>query len=617
MGVSFYYIATRALDLITVILPPALPATLSVGVAAAVDRLKQKRILCVNAAKINVLSKIDRICFDKTGTLTDDGLKIFQVLPIRSGQFSSHMPDIKRFRSSSPHLYRLMTMCHNLKEYDNHLVGDPLEIEMFRFTQNVLPKNSDRGFHFRIGNDERWNILHEFDFSHDLRRMSVLTQESNSSSLVIFTKGSPEAIKCLCLAETGTSNLLIINYEYFLVPDAYDDILETYASDGYRIIACAYRVLDQASSIVDRGRGFFENRMIFLGFVVFENQLKPVTVSVLDEIKRANISTVMVTGDNVFTAISVARACRIVGVHEDVFLPNSFGLNRMDLVIKSRKCRSSPQISLESISEADIAIACSGDNFDCILSTLESSLMGKFLRHCRIYFRMSPMQKKRLVEAYQTIGECVCFCGDGANDCAALTAADVGVSLSKAETSVAAPFTSNVCDISCIPILLRNGRSSIITSIASFKFMSLYSIIQFTTLSFLYTFGSTLSDWQFIYMDLVLIIPLGILINKYAPAENLSLKRPGIKLISLSVLGPVFIQMFLQAIFQAGVFYYTRTFISQTEFADGPNVENAEATCLAQFSNFVYIAQALIFSEGYPHRQSHYCKPLYHTKIYL
>jgi cation-transporting ATPase 13A3/4/5 len=184
-------------------------------------------------------------------------------------------------------------------------------------------------------------------------------------------------------------------------------------------------------------------------------------------------------------------------------------------------------------------------------------------------------------------------------------AADVGVSLSQAEASVAAPFTSNTCDISSVLVLLKNGRSSLVTSFVSFKFMAMYSIIQFTTLSFLYTFGSALSDWQFIYMDLLLILPFGVLINKYGPSNKLSTMKPSAKLISSPVLVSLFLQMILQAVFQGLIFIETRRRFGPSAFLDGPNVENIEATSLAMFSVFLYLAQGLIFSEGKPHRQAY------------
>ena len=68
----------------------------------------------------------------------------------------------------------------------------------------------------------------------------------------------------------------------------------------------------------------------------------------------------------------------------------------------------------------------------------------------QVFARMSPDEKHELVEKLQSMGYCVGFCGDGANDCGALKAADVGLSLSEAEASVAAPFTSRTMDIGCI-----------------------------------------------------------------------------------------------------------------------------------------------------------------------
>lgn len=136
----------------------------------------------------------------------------------------------------------------------------------------------------------------------------------------------------------------------------------------------------------------------------------------------------------------------------------------------------------------------------------------QMLAHGQIFARMSPDEKHELVEKLQSIGYCCGFCGDGANDCGALKAADVGISLSEAEASVAAPFTSQVFDISCVPeiirydfaflidgfcyLFLREGRAALVTSFCCFKYMSLYSAIQFISVSILYASGSNLGDFQ-------------------------------------------------------------------------------------------------------------------------
>ena len=76
--------------------------------------------------------------------------------------------------------------------------------------------------------------------------------------------------------------------------------------------------------------------------------------------------------------------------------------------------------------------------------------LQRMLINGKVFARMSPDEKHELVEKLQSIDYTCGFCGDGANDCGALKAADVGISLSEAEASVAAPFTSRVFDIRCV-----------------------------------------------------------------------------------------------------------------------------------------------------------------------
>ena len=124
---------------------------------------------------------------------------------------------------------------------------------------------------------------------------------------------------------------------------------------------------------------------------------------------------------------------------------------------------------------------------------------------------MSPDGKAELVESLQDNLEIhVGMCGDGANDCGALKTAAVGISLSEAEASIAAPFTSQVQDIRCVVTLLREGKAAMITSFQAFKFIELYSVIQLISCSMLYAIGNNITDSQFLYIDLIALVPLSI-----------------------------------------------------------------------------------------------------------
>ena len=133
------------------------------------------------------------------------------------------------------------------------------------------------------------------------------------------------------------------------------------------------------------------------------------------------------------------------------------------------------------------------------------------LAKASVYARMSPDDKAELVDSLQTELKINCgMCGDGANDCGALKTAAVGISLSEAEASIAAPFTSKIQDISCVITLLREGKALLVTTTQAFKFIELYSIIQLLNVSMLYSAGLNLTDSQFLYIDLVALIPLCI-----------------------------------------------------------------------------------------------------------
>ncbi len=185
--------------------------------------------------------------------------------------------------------------------------------------------------------------------------------------------------------------------------------------------------------------------------------------------------------------------------------------------------------------------------------------MKLILKKCRVYSRMTPENKMELVEALQDDGKMVGMCGDGANDCSALKQADVGISLSEAEASIAAPFTSKVPDISCVVTLLREGRAALVTSIQCFKYIAMYSMIQFFSVSLLYWIGSNLSDWQYLYIDLIILLPISITMGYTEAYEHLTHHIPTGALISVSVLVSIFGHVVLQAAIQITIYFILKS----------------------------------------------------------
>jgi len=96
-----------------------------------------------------------------------------------------------------------------------------------------------------------------------------------------------------------------------------------------------------------------------------------------------------------------------------------------------------------------------------------------------VYARMTPDLKELLVNILK-ITNCVCMCGDGSNDCLALKASDVGLSLSEAESSISAPFTSNHPSIAALLNLMREGRNALSKSVSAFKIVTMVTAIEGT-----------------------------------------------------------------------------------------------------------------------------------------
>jgi len=112
-------------------------------------------------------------------------------------------------------------------------------------------------------------------------------------------------------------------YIFRLVPMDYNELLGYYTHRGFRVIACATKHIPKLSWLKTQKmkRPEAESDLEFVGFIVFENKLKPSTAGVIHELKEAGIRKVMCTGDNILTAISVARECYLIDRTAHCFVP--------------------------------------------------------------------------------------------------------------------------------------------------------------------------------------------------------------------------------------------------------------------------------------------------------
>lgn len=136
--------------------------------------------------------------------------------------------------------------------------------------------------------------------------------------------------------------------------------------------------------------------------------------------------------------------------------------------------------------------------------------------------------------------------------------------------------------------------------------MSLYSAIQFTSVTFLYARASNLGDFQFLFIDLALILPIAIFMGWAGPAPKLCRKRPTADLVSRKVLTPLLGFMLICIAFQAVTYITVKEqpwYIPPVVHKDEPSIENSQNTALFLFSCFEYILSGVILNAGRPFRQ--------------
>uniref|UniRef100_A0A8D2KW20 Polyamine-transporting ATPase 13A3 n=1 Tax=Varanus komodoensis TaxID=61221 RepID=A0A8D2KW20_VARKO len=659
-------ILIKSLDIITITVPPALPAALTAGIVYAQRRLKQHGIFCISPQRINICGQMNLVCFDKTGTLTEDGLDLWAIQRVENARFLSPEEEVCSESLVKSPFVACMAACHSLTNIEGVLSGDPLDLKMFKATGWILEEATEEetALHnrimptvvrppkqllpdakpvadkemelFELSASYEIGIVRQFPFSSELQRMCVVARALGQKRMDAYMKGAPEVVAGLCAPET--------------VPADFERVLEEYTKQGFRVIALAHRKLESKLSwhkIQNVGRDAIEGNMDFMGLIIMQNKLKQETPAVLEDLHQANIRTVMVTGDNLLTAISVARDCGMILPEDKLIIAEALpprdgqtariSWHYADALTRSTGCSPaiSPEVipiklaheSLENLQVTKFHFAMSGKSFAVIQEHFQD-LIPKLVLHGTVFARMAPNQKTQLVEALQNVDYCVGMCGDGANDCGALKRAHGGISLSELEASVASPFTSRTPSISCVPNLIREGRAALITSFCVFKFMALYSIIQYVSVTLLYSIQSNLGDFQFLFIDMAIILVVVFTMSLNAAWKELVAQRPPSGLISAPLLCSVLSQILICLGFQSLGFFWVRQQLwykgrsplsdacnesraalgnasarTNVSESDKHNIRNYENTTIFFISSLQYLIVAVAFSKGKPFRQ--------------
>ncbi|GIV43389.1 MAG: ATPase [Bacteroidia bacterium] len=365
-------------------IPEALPALITVSLAIGAKRMVKKNALIRKLHAVETLGSVSIICSDKTGTLTVNKMKV-----VNHQDFSTI-----HFQNYSPLILNL-ALNHEVKIQENKdWIGDPTEIALVEKAIDLLQIHEY--------NKLSQNFPRVSEIPFDSVRKCMTTVHAWNNQFLVLTKGATESIT----KRLNPSNPIT----------EIEEISEQWANEGNRVLAFAYKIVDQLPPSEQLQE--LETNLELAGLVAMIDPPREEVFAAIQECLQAGIKPVMITGDHPATAIAIGKA---IGIFKDGDL------------------------------------AWTGAEMDKMPETEFKENVHKV----SIFARVSPEQKLKIVNALKAKGFYVAMTGDGVNDAPSLKAADIGVAMGINGTDVSKEAADMVLlddNFATIVKAVREGR---------------------------------------------------------------------------------------------------------------------------------------------------------------
>lgn len=357
-----------AVALAVAAIPEALSSIVTIVLSMSTQKMVEENAIIKNLNSVESLGCVSVICSDKTGTLTQNKMTPQTIY------FYDHILEIKDLNSKNHDhqvLLKSCLLCNNAVINEEQRIGDPTELALIDLVREYTK------------NDTRFNNtavrVSELPFDSDRKLMTI------SSLHHIYTKGAPDVILRRCKTILINGKKVPITQEHI---NTIQKKNEDYANNGLRVLGFAYKDYKGTQITLDD-----ENELTFIGLVSLMDPPRVESKDAVAKCKIAGIKPIMITGDHVVTARSIAKQ---IGIYED----------------------------------GDLCLEGSA------LATMSDAELDEKLPHISVYARVAPEHKIRIVKHWQKRGDIVAMTGDGVNDAPALKQSDIGVAMGITGTEV-------------------------------------------------------------------------------------------------------------------------------------------------------------------------------------
>jgi P-type Ca2+ transporter type 2C len=362
-----------AISLAVAAIPEALPAVITISLALGANRMVKQNALVRKLPAVETLGSVTYICSDKTGTLTLNRMTVEEIWV--NGQI---LPVPLKDPRKLSDLFTGLSLSNDTEETgDGRVLGDPTEVALYEVAKQ-------HGFHKGSLQSDLPRVL-EIPFDSERKRMT--TFHSGAGGVVSFTKGGGDVLVDRCEAVWTPAGLIPVDREAIMTAN------ENMAERGLRVLCLAMRQWDKVPDRVSMDMS--ESGLTLLALVGMMDPPREEAVEAVALCKTAGIRPVMITGDHPSTARAIARRVGILENGETAGVVTGLELERM---------------ALEEFEEK--------------------------VEHVRVYARVAPEQKLKIIRALQDRGQYVAMTGDGVNDAPALKMADIGIAMGITGTDV-------------------------------------------------------------------------------------------------------------------------------------------------------------------------------------
>ncbi|WP_111928013.1 calcium-translocating P-type ATPase, PMCA-type [Clostridium tertium] len=373
-GRDFLEMFMTSISLAVAAIPEGLPAIVAIVLALGVQRMIKENAIIRKLPSVETLGSVNIICSDKTGTLTINKMTVKKFYI--NGE-TKNLEEIDIKNDESKLLVDGMILCNDATSKDGVQTGDPTEVALIDVGNkiNIFKEDLNKS-HKRVN---------EIPFDSDRKLMT--TVNTYDKGFNVFTKGAIDSILKI-------SNKILINGEIKdFTKEEKEKVLmasNLMSDDALRVLALGYKVIDTEHVAIDD----LEKDLIFVGLMGMIDPPREEVKGSIQVSKNAGIRTIMITGDHKNTAVAIAKELGIAN---------------------------------------DISEAMSGSEID----TYSDEEFTKIVNNYRVFARVSPEHKVKIVKAFKAHGNIVSMTGDGVNDAPSLKAADIGVAMGITGTDVA------------------------------------------------------------------------------------------------------------------------------------------------------------------------------------